>query len=203
MMRSEEDGFPVRAFITFTIREQHHDAMAVPGLCSRQGHAGADAQAIAPTTPNPGLRYYYPVPAAIARDSEVTAAISALSLVYQPLDSDLTAIAALTTTAYGRGLLTLANTAALNNSLWALRSVSTSGSVAVDDDVVIATAALTLTLPAASDYAQGKRLSVVAAADGVTIEGSGSETINGELAETLYDGEALVLVSNGSSWRVS
>lgn len=32
---------------------------------------------------------------------------------YQPLDADLTAIAALTTTAYGRGLLTLANVAAL------------------------------------------------------------------------------------------
>jgi hypothetical protein len=32
---------------------------------------------------------------------------------YQPLDSDLTAIAALTTTTFGRSLLTLANTAAL------------------------------------------------------------------------------------------
>lgn len=32
---------------------------------------------------------------------------------YQPLDADLTAIAALATTAYGRGLLTLANQAAL------------------------------------------------------------------------------------------
>lgn len=49
----------------------------------------------------------------IARDSEVTAAISALSTVYQPLDSDLTAVAALTTTAYGRALLELANQAAL------------------------------------------------------------------------------------------
>lgn len=35
----------------------------------------------------------------------------------QPLDSDLTAIAALTTTSYGRGLLTLANMAALKTSL--------------------------------------------------------------------------------------
>lgn len=36
-----------------------------------------------------------------------------LSASYQPLDSDLTAIAALTTTAYGRAILTLANQAAL------------------------------------------------------------------------------------------
>lgn len=48
----------------------------------------------------------------IARDSEVTSAISALSTVYQPLDSDLTAIAALTTTTYGRALLTQADEAA-------------------------------------------------------------------------------------------
>jgi hypothetical protein len=33
--------------------------------------------------------------------------------VYQPLDADLTAIAALTTTSFGRGLLTLANAGAL------------------------------------------------------------------------------------------
>jgi hypothetical protein len=48
----------------------------------------------------------------IARDSEVTSAISALSSVYQPLDSDLTAIADLTTTAFGRGLLDDADAAA-------------------------------------------------------------------------------------------
>lgn len=36
-----------------------------------------------------------------------------LATLYQPLDSDLTAIAALTTAAYGRNLLTLANQAAL------------------------------------------------------------------------------------------
>lgn len=35
------------------------------------------------------------IPATIARDSEVTSAISALSSVYQPLDSDLTAVAGL------------------------------------------------------------------------------------------------------------
>lgn len=38
------------------------------------------------------------IPSAIARDSEVTSAISALSTVYQPLDADLTALAALSGT---------------------------------------------------------------------------------------------------------
>jgi NO-binding membrane sensor protein with MHYT domain len=40
-----------------------------------------------------------------------------LAAGYQPLDSDLTAIAALTTTTYGRSLLTMANTAALATDL--------------------------------------------------------------------------------------
>jgi hypothetical protein len=48
----------------------------------------------------------------IARDSEVTSAISALSTVYQPLDSDLTSIAALTTTSFGRAFLAFADEAA-------------------------------------------------------------------------------------------
>jgi hypothetical protein len=52
------------------------------------------------------------IPAAIARDSEVTAAIAALSTVYQPLDADLSAIAALATTTFGRSLLVLADAAA-------------------------------------------------------------------------------------------
>lgn len=40
-------------------------------------------------------------------------ALTGAAIAYQPLDSDLTAIAALTTTDYGRALLTLANTAGL------------------------------------------------------------------------------------------
>lgn len=43
------------------------------------------------------------------------AAISVLSATYQPLDSDLTAVAALTTTTFGRALLTLADAAALRS----------------------------------------------------------------------------------------
>jgi hypothetical protein len=46
---------------------------------------------------------------------------------YQPLDSDLTAIAALTTTAYGRSLLTLANQAALQAAVGLPAALSQSG----------------------------------------------------------------------------
>lgn len=53
----------------------------------------------------------------LATDAELSAAISALSSTYQPLDSDLTAIAALTTTSYGRALLAAADLAALRTIL--------------------------------------------------------------------------------------
>lgn len=46
---------------------------------------------------------------------------------YQPLDSDLTSIAALTTTAYGRSLLTVADAAALRTTAAIPASLSTSG----------------------------------------------------------------------------
>jgi len=49
-------------------------------------------------------------------DGEIVFFVSSIKVTgeqFQPLDSDLTAIAALATTTYGRGLLTLANQAAL------------------------------------------------------------------------------------------
>src|SRR4051812_19287089 len=54
---------------------------------------------------------------------------------FQPLDADLTAIAALTTATYGRALLTLANLAALYTAL----NVDTDGTLAADSDTSIAT----------------------------------------------------------------
>lgn len=53
----------------------------------------------------------------LATDGEVSAAISALSAIYQPVDSDLTAIAALSTTSFGRNLLVLADAAAGRTAL--------------------------------------------------------------------------------------
>ena len=60
----------------------------------------------------------YPSAANVGADPAGTAAaaVAALSSVYQPLDSDLTALAALTTTSFGRGLLELANAAALRTT---------------------------------------------------------------------------------------
>ena len=57
--------------------------------------------------------------------TDAAAAVAALSTVYQPLDSDLTSIAALTTTSFGRGLLELANQAALLSAAGAAASSHT------------------------------------------------------------------------------
>ena len=50
------------------------------------------------------------------QDLSSYATTAAVAAGYQPLDSDLTAIAALSTTAFGRGLLALADAAALRSS---------------------------------------------------------------------------------------
>lgn len=50
------------------------------------------------------------------QDLSSYATTAAVASGYQPLDSDLTAIAALSTTSYGRALLTLANQAALQSA---------------------------------------------------------------------------------------
>lgn len=58
---------------------------------------------------------------AAADDSRITGALSAATAAttYQPLDSDLTAIAALSTTSFGRSLLTQADAAAARSTLGA------------------------------------------------------------------------------------
>lgn len=58
-------------------------------------------------------------------------AIAALSSVYQPVDSDLTAIAALATTTFGRALLVLADAAALRTAA-ELGTAATSDTTAFD-----------------------------------------------------------------------
>ena len=81
--------------------------------------------------------------------------IAALSLVYQPLDADLTAIAALSTTVYGRALLTLANA---NSSDWLVKSnnlsdiASTSSARTNIGATTIGSNLFTLTNPSAISY---------------------------------------------------
>jgi len=70
---------------------------------------------------------------------EVAGAAAAAQAASQPLDSDLTAIAALTTTSFGRSLLEAANAAALRTTLGlggaaTLNVGTTAGTVAAGDD---------------------------------------------------------------------
>jgi hypothetical protein len=79
---------------------------------------------------------------ATAYDATGTAAsaVAALTTVYQPLDSDLTSIAALTTTAYGRAFLALADAAAGRTAL----GLGNAATLTVDADLA------TLSLPAST-----------------------------------------------------
>jgi hypothetical protein len=84
----------------------------------------------APSGPAGGvLGGTYPNPA-FAVDMATQAELDAAVATLQPLDSDLTAIAALATTSYGRALLTLANLAAL----YTLLSVDTDATLAAASD---------------------------------------------------------------------
>lgn len=55
--------------------------------------------------------------------------------VWQPLDSDLTAIAALTTASFGRSLLTMANAAAVRSAISAASTADLSGYQPLDSDL--------------------------------------------------------------------
>lgn len=73
-------------------------------------------------------------------------AFNALGATYQPLDSDLTSIAALTTTSYGRAFLALANAAAGRAALGlgtASTSASTDFAAKVDFDALASTIGVT------------------------------------------------------------
>lgn len=64
---------------------------------------------------NDGETPYTAWPKVQANFEYIDSVLSGLSTVYQPLDTDLTAIAALTTTAFGRGLLSLTSAAAVQS----------------------------------------------------------------------------------------
>jgi hypothetical protein len=79
--------------------------------------AAADASAIAAAASAASITI--PLPIASGGTGAANAASALAALGGQPLDSDLTAIAALTTTAFGRGLLELANAAAALSAIGA------------------------------------------------------------------------------------
>lgn len=106
-------------------------ASGTPGVVtSVNGHSASSVTVVASDVP------FTPVGAIAA--ATVQLALAELDTEKQPLDADLTAIAALTTTSYGRALLALSNQAAL----MALLSAATTGAAGV---VPLATSAETVT----------------------------------------------------------
>lgn len=124
-------GIADTASLVVTTDGRLSNARTPTAHASTHAAAGSDPIAITAAQVTSGTLDIARIPAAVATDAEVTAAIAALSTVYQPLDSDLTAIAALTTTAFGRSLLTLAD-AAVGRSVLGLGTAATQASTAFD-----------------------------------------------------------------------
>src|ERR1700684_1159494 len=73
-MGGEHDGFPIRAFVTFPIAEQHEDAVRGTVQLAPIGHPDADSQAMPQ-----GARRYFHTGNALVRD--VTAESGAVLVV--------------------------------------------------------------------------------------------------------------------------
>lgn len=118
------------------------------------------------------------------------ASASALTAAFQPLDSDLTAIAALATTAYGRALLALVDQAALMASL-AASTTALSGIVelATSAETVTGTDTVRAVTPAGGTAAFVKREQPINAQTGTTY--------------TLVAGDASYLVSLSNAGAVT
>ena len=70
------------------------------------------------------------------------------------------------------------------------------------DDVVLCTGTFTVTLPTAVGIA-GKAYYIKNVSTGVvTLDGAGSETMDGETTLTLSDDDSVEVVSDGSNWRI-
>lgn len=148
--------------------------------------AGTAAAAIATHEaagdPHPG--YVTTAEQTTALGSYLTTAAAASG--YQPLDSDLTAIAALTTTAYGRGLLELANQAALQSAVGITQYTDEMARDALGTALV----------------GSGVGVSVNDAGDQITLSVEAPPTGGGAIANGLVSG-GQVVYETGLTFRVS
>lgn len=141
--------------------------------------------------------------------------LGAGNAAYQPLDSDLTAIAALTSTAFGRALLELADAAAGRTAFGAApaatsRQVTLSNggteNVAATDDVIvfIGSTAATFSVNFPASPANGKRivLKFLAQVTTPTFTASGGATVESVLSTGPGASITFAYDSTSNLWRV-
>lgn len=168
---------------------QDYDAGFVAASAARRAINGSGGGGGAPSGPAGGvLGGTYPDPSFasdMATQAELDAAVAAL----QPIDSDLTAIAALTTTSFGRGLLALADAAALLSSAGAAAAVHAHAGEDITSGTV-ADARIASTIARDSEVAAGYQpldsdLTSIAALTTTTYGRSLLETANAAALQTL------------------
>ena len=79
--------------------------------------------------------------------------------------------------------------------------VSTSYQALITDDIIVANGTLTITLPALANTT--KQVAIKEIVGTLTIDGDGSETIEGSLTKTLTTGQSIVLVPTSTGWVIT
>lgn len=157
-----------------------------------------------------------PVSTAQQTALDLKADITAVASGYQPLDSDLTAIAALTTTAYGRALLALADAAAGRTALGAQEvlvsatniktvggtSILGSGNIAVGDVTLTGTQTLTNKTITETVYTVTGTTPALTATNGAVQQWT--LTANSTPTDALTSGQSIILmIDDGTAYSVT
>lgn len=173
------------------------DTTAQTGWTRTITPGGAATAATTTFTPAGGI-------AATNVQAAIEEVVTDVAAAYQPLDSDLTAIAALTTTAYGRSLLALADQAALTaanaaatTSLPGIVELATSAETQTGTDTARAVTAA----GAAATYARWYE-QVVPFGVASTSTGTWSETANASAIMAYYRTNSSAAVNDAITWPV-
>lgn len=143
-------------------------------------------------------------PTASTQTIAMASDISALSSTYQPLDSDLTSIAGLSTTSYGRGFLPLTDAAAARTYIGANTGTVTSVT-GVSGEITVATGTTTPVIgiataytTARNSYADGKVQNSMSATTTVAPSVTAVNTALGSKQDALVSGTSIKTINSNS-----
>jgi hypothetical protein len=83
-----------------------------------------------------------------------------------------------------------------------VRSVTDTTTMTGSDDILLCTGTFTVNLPSAANYPNKVYYIVNVSSGVITVDAYGSETINGETTQDLYENDSMQIVSDGTGWVI-